>query len=363
MAPGSVYQRGDGYWVAAVLVAGRKIVRYSRTERDAKRKLLDLQRQHYLGQLAPPARMPLAEWVQTWLRQHAADVRPSTLATYRQVLAPLAGRIGHVRIDRVTPALVASTIADLQAAGMGARRVQMCRCYLRTALRDAVRFGIIGANPVDQVRKPRYEPAERRYWTPDEARRFVSAATDSGHQHAPVLLFLLATGCRLGEALGLQWSDVDAAAGSVTIRRAVVWVDGRPTLQRPKTAAGVRTVALPGFGREALTLIPRSLDRDANVFVTEVGATPTKSNVRRALQALSRRASVPFVNVHGLRHVHAGLLLAAGIDPQALRRRLGHAHVSMTLDRYAYAVRPDTDAADALGRAVGVGGSPCTVLA
>ena len=99
----------------------------------------------------------------------------------------------------------------------------------------------------------------------------------------------------------------------------------------------VKTLNRQAAAAAECRVVPRPLDADTQVFQTENGTTPTKSNLRRALAALCKQAEVPFINVHGLRHVHAALLLREGIDPQALRRRLGHSHVSMTLDRYAYA--------------------------
>jgi len=350
---GSVYARKDGYWVAALSLAGRRVVRYGKTEREANQKLAELLRENYLGTLAAPTKTTLGQWVATWLEQQRPNVRESTFSTYGQVLTPLVERIGHLRLDRATAPILATTLAKMRTDGMGARRVQMAYSYARTCLKRAVDFGMIGSNPLDRVQKPRYQAEDRRYWAPDEARQFIAVALESHHQHAPLLLFLLGTRCRVGEGLGLRWSDVDLSTGVVHIHRALVWADDKTSVQSPKTRAGVRSITLPEFLIANLRSLPRPLDDATPVYRTEVGTTPTKTNIRRALQALCTRAGVPFVNVHGTRHLHAALLLSEGIDPQALRRRLGHAHVSMSIDRYAYAVKPDQALADVVSRALG----------
>ena len=352
-AHGSVYQRKDGYWAAALSVAGRRVVRYARTQREAREKLAALLADHRLGTLAPPASLTLDAWVDRWLATRAADLRPSTLATYRDVLGRVTARCGHVRLSRLSPALLAGVLADLRRTGMGARRVQMAYTYLHACLGQAAALGLLGYNPLDRVPKPRGEAQERRYWTAAEARRFLSAALRSSHQHAPLLAFLLGTGLRLSEALGLRWADVDLGAGVVHVRRALVWTGTGPVLGLPKTRQGERAVDLPAWCLDLLRRLPRPLSEEAPVFTAEGGATPTKSNVRRAMLRLCELAGVPYVHPHGLRHVHAALLVAGGLDPQSLRRRLGHAHVSMSLDRYAYPVRSDAAAVAALEAVLG----------
>ena len=68
---------------------------------------------------------------------------------------------------------------------------------------------------------------------------------------------------------------------------------------------------------------------------------PTQPNLRRSLHDLCGLAQVPKISMHGLRHVHAALLAASGVDPHSLRKRLGHSRVSTTMDIYAYAIAPD----------------------
>jgi len=135
---GSVYQRGDGPWCAAVAVAGRKIVRYGKTKREAQQRLRELLNQVHQGTLAAPTKMTLAEWVQRWSTSCEGDRRPSTVRSYRLNLAPLVERLGTVRLDKLTPMMLDFTFAELRRAGIGTRRIQQGYAVLHTSLNEAV---------------------------------------------------------------------------------------------------------------------------------------------------------------------------------------------------------------------------------
>ena len=136
---------------------------------------------------------------------------------------------------------------------------------------------------------------------------------------------------------------------------AYVYAGSAGSIQPTKTKAGKRVIDLPATALAALQRLPRPIDPSASVFVTGNGTPPTQSDLRKALHRLCKRAFVPPINLHGLRHVHAALLADQGVDPHTLKQRMGHTRVSTTLDLYAYAMRPDSAARDAFERAMGDG--------
>jgi integrase len=355
---GSVYQRADGVWVAALTVQGRKHVRYARTQREAREHLRAMRAQAGLGRLAAPSAMTLADWVAAWLGMVEGERRPSTLRTYRQVLPPLVERLGGARmkLHRLTPAAILRALGELRREGMGTRRLQLAHAALRASLEAAVRLGELPDNPVRRVPKPRHTPAERRVWTAEETARLVRVASASRLRYAPLVLLLLGGGLRLGEALALTWDDLDLAAGVVTIRRALVWAGATPHLGPPKTKSGERTVMLPGWALTALTRLPRPLG-GGFVFRTAGGRPPTEGTLRRTLTQLCEAANVPVLRPHDLRHQHASLLLAEGLPVPEVAARLGHGSPGVTLAVYAHQVRrAGADrAAQALERLAGEG--------
>jgi integrase len=341
---GSIYQRtSDGRWCASVCAGGKRIVRYATSERDAKRILVELQRELILGRLAAPVAVTLAEWVEQWLS--AASYRPSTLASYRQVLAPVLAEVGFQRLDKLTPALLHAVFVKLKSR-MGARRRQQAYAALHRCLEQAVALGLLGTNPLARVEEPAWTPGERQYWSCEEAARFVTACLSEPRRWSSLFVVLAVTGIRIGEALGLQWQDVDLVTRTVRIERAYVCSNNQCHLVPPKTRAGRRTVHLPAQAVAALRLIPRTLDPSS--FVFHDGTPPWRSTLRMALIRECKRAGVPVINIHGLRHVSAQLALAASGDIHAVKQRLGHSTVAVTLGLYGYALSSDAEVAGQL---------------
>lgn len=353
MSTGSVYERKDGQWVAAVVVSGRKVVRYGKTEREARQRLRELLTAHHMGTLAAPSKLRLSDWVAQWMKMQEGERRASTLRTYRQTLTPVVERLGGVRLDKLTPAALALTFTDLRKQGNGTRKVQQGYAALHTCLGAAVKLNIIAANPLARVDKPRHEPAERVCWNDEQARKFIGVAEASSLRYAPLLLVLLGGGLRVSEGRALTWADVDFGAGTISITKALVMAGERPTLERTKSKAGTRTIALPRFALDALVRLPRPMDPATRIFQTEGGLPPGENIVRATLTTLCKEAGVPRITVHDLRHASASLILAEGVDLATVSKRLGHSKVSTTANIYVHAVKPDRAAVEAFERAIG----------
>jgi integrase len=131
-------------------------------------------------------------------------------------------------------------------------------------------------------------------------------------------------------------------------------------MQTPKTKAGARLVSLP---QAAIAALQRqqtrqqqdgeATDGDAPIFRTVNGNPPRYEHLRDILGPLCVKASVPRLNVHGLRHVAAMLAMEAGADVYLVQQRLGHAHVSITLGIHGYSARDQTTVADGLDALLG----------
>ncbi len=350
MSGGSVYQRADGYWAAAVAVGGKRVVRYAKTERAAKGVLEELQRTHYLGTLSAPTKVTVREWVAQWLEWQSTRLRPSSLTAYERVVALLLPHVGHLRLDRLTAPAVALAFSKLERAKVGRRTVEQAYTYFHGCIERAVTLGMLGSNVVSKVPRPSAQSEDRAQWTLADMQRFLAATDTADTRYAPLFVVLLGTGLRISEALGLRWADVDLAAPTVTVRRGVVWVGAQHSVQPPKSRAGARTLTLPPFAVAALNRLPRALHSDSPVFCTETDTLPATGNLRRALRRVCAVAGVPYVGLHGLRHAHASVLVASGVDIKTAQKRLGHSSVALTLNVYAHALGADSGAASAVGR-------------
>jgi integrase len=155
---------------------------------------------------------------------------------------------------------------------------------------------------------------------------------------------------RRGELLGLKWSDVDLENATVSIRRTLTRTDNgkRVALGEPKTKKSRRTVRLTPQAVEALRChLERQLgqidalgdlyDDQGLVFSTEAGTPINPSNLRqRSLAPLLKKAGLPHIRFHDLRHTCATLLLLKGVHPKFVQELLGHATIAITLDTYSH---------------------------
>jgi integrase len=156
-----------------------------------------------------------------------------------------------------------------------------------------------------------------------------------------LLCVLALCGLRLGEALGLQWTDVDMIGGTLTVRRQVVEVGGVTTVAEPKTKRSRRTIPLPKLAADAIkrreTAAKKEGHKSEYIFVTITGRHPARSNLRRdALAPNLLAAKVPTVTFHGLRGSVATVLAQRGVDIATIGGVLGQAQPSVTLQRYLH---------------------------
>jgi len=357
---GTIVQRKDGRWQASLMVGGVRRTAYALSRREAVAKLAELKRQATAG-LPDPGRRTVADLLDAWLKAAEPNLRPKTVEGYRHICAKhVVPALGNVRLSQLEPALVEAFVAKLQASGRR-RTAQRVFAVLHRACSFAVRWRWLAENPMDRVQRPQWQPGERRLWGAEQASVFLKAVlAGEGGQYACLLGFLLASGCRIGEALGLRWADVDFVSGTIHIERQITQVRGKPIEGRPKTQSGIRTIALPAWGVELLRRQKAQVnewrlqsghahDWPGRVFPTCTGTVPLQGNIRRALRELSRKLGLPAVTPHSLRHISLSLLAGAGVPLKDLQRRAGHATARMTLDVYLHALAEgDRRAADAL---------------
>jgi integrase len=281
-----------------------------------------------------PTRQTLAEYLAVWLqRKRAEERKPKILYDYARVVrALIVPALGKMPLQDLSPGMVQAwawqdDLAPTPGAHGAAQASRAYRC-LRSALSDAERLGLIPENPAKRARPALRTPRKREGFTLEEARAILAAAEGEGE--APLFAFIRYTGLRLGEALGLRWSDVDLEAGRVTVRHNRVLVGSRMVGGTPKRARSVRTLALLGGAIEALhrqkarqaeaRLAAGEAWRDKDrVFSTRAGSGLIASNVNRTFRRIRVRAGVRNLPPHALRHATASILLAAGV-PMAVGR-------------------------------------------
>lgn len=357
---GSITQRQDGRWQASLQVEGRRKTVYGKTRSEVARKLADLQRQATkTGALPNPGRRTINDLLDAWLEVKVPTLKPKTAADYTYTCdSYLRPTIGKAPLARLTPDRIERLLAGLRCHPRTAQKVYL---RLSQALALAVRWGWLSTNPCDRVDAPRYHAERKDLWTAEQLRAFLDGTRE--HWLGPLWALLAYSGCRLGEALALEWADVDLSRGTLSIHASRQRIGGQWVVGEPKTAAGVRTVSLPSKALDALARLAGDAIAQGTaaglVFTGRNGGPLNPDTLRGAMRRECDRLGLPRVTPHGLRHLHASLLLAGGVAITDVSRRLGHATPSITLAIYSHSIPGRDDGAarvldDALGEAAGM---------
>lgn len=317
------------------------------------------------GEFVNRSTVTVSAYLSDWLDGHALEVKPRTLAGYRETLERyVMPRIGRMRLQAVQPATLTRLYLQLLEGGgkggrpLSRRTVDYVHATLRKAFSDAVVVGgLIPSNPAERAKRPRrvVRPIGD-VWDAEQLRTFL----DHMAEHQWFALYRLAayTGARRGELLALRWADVDWKAPSVRIRASAGMV-GKERIEGTTKSGRERTVSIdPGTVAALLAHRKRQMQAQAvagaswvgegHVFVNGFGkpicpSAPTQ-RLTLAVAAFNEANSdkgvtLPRARFHDLRHVHATLLLRAGVPVHVVAARLGHADPAVTLRVYAHVIK------------------------
>jgi integrase len=332
------YRTADGRDVTAPMTFATKV--------DAGRYLAKVEADLLRGEWADPrlGRTTFGEWTDRWLSS-TANLRANTKAGYHtilhQYLRPAFGSFPLARIDVLA---IRTWLARLEAQGVGqATRAKAYRLLARI-LGAAVEARYLAVNPCSIRGAASDGTSEMRIATIEQV---AAIAERMPPRYRALVLVAAFGGLRWGELAGLRRKRIDLERGTVTVAEQLVEVNGTFSVGPPKSAAGRRTVTLPGVVVAALTehlANHTEQSPDAFVFLSSHGRHLRRSNFnRRIWQPATRAAGVEGLRVHDLRHTAGTLATAAGGSLREVMHRLGHA-TTMAAVRYQH-VMADRDAA------------------
>lgn len=321
--------------------------------RDAEKLARQLAREERARRGQAPSRLTFAGFVvRHWLPAKRMQLRPTTIEGYERMLRlhilPTLGAIplGDVRADAVQN-LYGQLLLDGRhdgAGGLSAKTVHEVHGIVRNLLDDAVRRGMLAANPARLAASPRFRRdhhRRRKAWTAEELRGFL--ASIAGQRSHRWFWLAAHTGMRRGELVGLRWREVELDKARLSIVRTVICVGARMQEAGGKTPNAARTIDLDAATVGLLAEwraehTDHFGDDDANrwVFVKPDGDLLHPQSLSQAFDRAVAAASVPKISLHGLRHTHATLLLKAGVPLKVVSERLGHSTPAFTMATYQH---------------------------
>ena len=365
---------------------------------DAQRRAAERELRKLEARLAgEPAEVPTVRaWSEAWLTKHLSqDASPVTVSNYRYLLnSRILPQLGDLPLTDLTPARLTDwlynlrkeprkstrlpddklkrprrqgeqLITDAQAAKpLSAKTAQNYLGCVKTMLAAAVRVGLLEYNPADRVQGPKRRKKKKATLPEPEVIALLQLIiTEAETPLKLAVLLAMLCSLRLGEVGALKYSDIDWDAGTITVDRSLKYTpaDGA-FISEPKTEAGDRVITLPPsmvrILRDAMwddvmeaQDLPEKWKGAFWIVHSRHGARVNKDTPSKWFRKFADDHGFQDLTFHGLRHVHASMLLQHRVDLQSVSVRMGHSDPSVTLRAYADAMPArDQEAAATMDR-------------
>jgi len=310
-----------------------------------------------------------ADYFKYWAEEHAARrCAPKTLERYRELGRYLVKHLGDTRINELTTAQIQHAIHRLKDAGgqitkdypegkpLAPKTVRNIGTLLYTALAEADRLGILKI-PHPMANKRVVLPKLPKRQPPVLDKEKLRALLDHarGTRLYPLVVLASATGCRRGELLALEWSDLDESTSEVNVSKSLEQTKAGLRIKCTKSEQP-RRFSVPEWALEVLRAHRQEQQRDRELFGPDYedhnlvfcqphGAYYSPDRLGARVVELMRRVGLEGVSLHSLRHSHASSLLSNGVPIAVVSQRLGHSDQNITLSIYSHAMPADTRAA------------------
>lgn len=311
----------------------------------------------------------LKDFMTSWLEEVVSlNVKATTMQIYQSYFKnQILPNLGEVKVQDLTPAILDNWVRGLQKAGLSRNTILSVYIFLQHALNYAVYpTQLINFNPAAYIKVPKNAPKniiKRHIITPPQFRALLEKYPFGTILYIPLLL-LYYTGMRLGEVLGLAWSDIDFEAKRITLSRQIVYIKKRGySFSTLKTESSQRYIQIDDFLLGELkrwqvqqvenekqlgdSYIYAYLENDGHIVRQskclpapageKVSLICTRDNghliLKEYVVKLLRQEGL---NAHSFRHTHATLLIENGATPKEVSGRLGHSNIFITQNLYTH---------------------------
>ena len=339
------------------------------TKKEAEVELAKFVTEVQNGLVIDGKSLKFAEFVDVWKRDYGSkELAPSTYKRYCRMLETrLLPYFGHLYINKIKPTdimkfydLLEKDTQLVRKKGnngsktkkpLSGKTILEHHRLLRAMLHKAVYWQLIVANPAERVQPPKARKPKRKSYDDEQTKILLEnlellPSEDTKYKVAIILTVF--TGVRLGELMGLEWTDVDFKNGIISINRSSQYLSDMGVFTKvPKTESSIREIAIPEFiislleeyklwYEEQKSIYGELWTNSDRLFVQADGKPMHPSTISKWFVKYVGQIGLPVINFHGLRHTNASLLVAQNVDIAVISARLGHAQISTTLDFYVH---------------------------
>jgi len=305
-------KRADGRYQANVTIpdgkGGKKRKTfYGKSPAEVRRAILE-----YTGEQAKGP--TLKEVCEEWQQEDGDSIRYNTQVCYKKPTEDVLEEFGNRRIREITTLQIEAFLRQLAKKGFARQTVNVRRVVLSRIFKYALRHGYVDSNPVASAELPHGLKTTRREMPSEDVLNAINKLPAKGFTMLPIFLYY--TGCRRGEALALQWEDVDVKNRVIHINKEVEFHGNRPVVaHHTKSQAGCRDIIIR---KKLLEILPKG-KISGLIFPGKDGGLMTKGEFIEWWSGLKLG-----ITPHQLRHAYTTELYEAGVPAELAMTQTGH---------------------------------------
>ncbi len=343
-----IVQRANGtYQARFVDKFGKRRQKKSKKLQEVKQWLADATYIDKHSDLDQAADMLVDAWFEYWIGIKKQTVRPNTVRNYSERYERnIKGVIGNKLLTDVKPIHCQKIFSNMAEEGYKTTTIYQTRIALYNMFEFAKENDVLIANPCKRsLKSDMGKPSEKKEaLTIDVQKKFLEAVV--GYSYENQYRFVLQTGLRTGELIGLKWSDIDFKNRTMKIERTMEYrySVGEWRVGPPKSKSGYRTIPLTDEAirilenqkakNKSLKLVP--IEWSDTVFLCRKGTPVKNSTYDTGLFKYCDRIGIPRFSMHVLRHTFATRCIEGGMKPKTLQKILGHSNIGITMNLYVH---------------------------
>ena len=343
-----IYQQSNGTYCARFVDKfGKRKSKRSKKLQEVKQWLVDTRYIDEHSDLEHASNMTVDYWFEYWISIKEKTVRPNTVRNYKERYhINIKKVIGKKLLTEVKPLHCQLIFTNMADEGYRTSTIYQTRIALYNMLEFAKENDIIIHNPCKKsVKSDMGKPSEKKEaLSVDIQKQFLESA--KGQSYENQYRFILQTGLRTGELVGLKWNDIDFEEKTLKIERSMEYryTTGAWRVGEPKSKSGYRTIPLTD---EAIRILKSQKAKNQiikyipdewaeQVFLCRKGEPVKNSTYDTALFKICDKANIKRFSMHVLRHTFATRCIEGGMLPKTLQKILGHSNIGITMNLYVH---------------------------
>lgn len=325
-------KRKDGRFCTSKTINGKRVFFYS-SELTEKKASKDIENQMISYQINIKKGKTFQDVADEWEEWHYPEISPTTAERYSQYISKITSKMQKKYIREITLGDLSYILVEMSSQGYSSKTIRDCASVMRLIFKYAVMKSYIeySENPTLLLSPPKGKPAvTRQPLTPTE---IAAINKHRDNEIGRLMFFCLYTGLRKGEALALQWSDIDWKNRIINVNKSMYYVGNNPQIKTTKTKAGTRKVMLLDVLYDEL----KNWKRDSIYVFSHQGHTYTTGSLQNKIVKFCKSDNdMKNVTLHRLRHTFCTMLYEFGINVKDAQAIMGHADITTTQNIYTH---------------------------